>query len=125
MPLPVPEIPENRAAEYAANIIIRANQAEENVIAEFIAAYRQTWGVDKLGGGSIHTRQQMQDIIDAIPRTTLLLLLGMGRQFVATYGMDLPVEYHTAAWSYEIRPHTTIFIGELRPVWQSASIEAT
>jgi len=125
MPLPVPAIPKNRAAEYAENIIIRANQAEENVINEFIAAYQHTWGVNQLGGGSIHTCQQMQDIIDAMPPTTVLLLLGMGRQFVSTYGTVLPVEYQKAAWSYEMGQDDRIVIGELLPLWQSASTEAT
>jgi len=125
MPLPVPEIPENRAAQYAANIILRANQAEENVGREYIATYQHTWGVSQLGGGSIHTQQQMQDIIDAMPPTTVALLLGMGRQFVSTYGTLLPVEYHKAAWAFEVGANNRVVIGELLPVWQSASTEAT
>ena len=59
MPLPVPEIPENRAADFARNIVLRFNQAEENVGREYIATYEQTWGVSELGKGSIHTQQQM------------------------------------------------------------------
>jgi len=67
----------------------------------------------------------MQDIIDAMPPTTVLLLLGMGRQFVSTYGTVLPVEYQKAAWSYEMGQDDRIVIGELLPLWQSASTEAT
>jgi len=119
MPLPVLTIPENRAAQFAANIVIRVNQAEENVGREYIATYQHTWGVSQLGGGSIHTQQQMQDIIDAMPPTTVALLLGMGRQFVSTYGTLLPVEYQQAAWAYEVGADSRIVIGELLPVWQN------
>jgi len=46
-------------------------------------------------------------------------LLGMGRQFVSTYGTVLPVEYQKAAWSYEMGQDDRIVIGELLPVWQN------
>ena len=120
MPLPVPETPVDRAAEFAKNIVIRANQAEENVGREYIATYQHTWGVSQPGGGSIHTQQQMQDIVNAMPQATALLLLQMGQRFVATYGGGLPEEYRQPAWAYTIHNQNTIVIGDLLPVWQLA-----
>ena len=117
MPLPVPEIPENRAADFARNIVLRFNQAEENVGREYIATYEQTWGVTELGKGSIHTQQQMQDIVNAMPQSTALLLLQMGERFVATYGDGLPEHFRSPAWNYTI-VNNTIIIGTLKAVWE-------
>lgn len=121
MPLPVPEVPENRAADFARNIVLRFNQAEENVGREYIATYEQTWGVSELGKGSVHTQQQMQDIVNAMPQSTALLLLQSGQRFVQTYGDGLPTQYRQPAWAYTLHNSNTIVIGELLPVWQVVS----
>ena len=117
MPLPVPEIPENRAAEFARNIVMRFNQAEQNVGREYIATYEQTWGVSELGKGSIHTQQQMQDIINNMPQRTALLLLQSGQRFVQTYGDGLSEQYRRPAWEYSIVSGVVV-VGELLPVWR-------
>ena len=74
MPLPLPEVPENRAVEFARNVVLRYNQAEEAVGREYIATYEQAWGVSELGKGSMHTQQQMQDIIKLLPSFVALRL---------------------------------------------------
>ncbi|MFN9291326.1 MAG: hypothetical protein ACK6EB_24910, partial [Planctomyces sp.] len=112
---------ENRAADFARNIVLRFNQAEENVGREYIATYEQTWGVSELGKGSIHTQQQMQDIVNAMPQSTALLLLQSGQRFVQTYGDGLPTQYRQPAWAYTLHNSNTIVIGELLPLWQVVS----
>lgn len=119
MPLPLPDVPQNRAADFARNIILRYNQAEENVAREYIATFEQTWGVFELGKGSIHTQQQMQDIVNAMPQVTAIALLQSGKKFVETYGIGLPTHYQQPAWTYSMHNGNTIVIGELLPYWQA------
>ena len=59
----------------------------------------------------------MQDIINARPQTTALLLLQMGERFVATYGDGLPEHFRSPAWNYTIT-NNTIIIGTLKAVWE-------
>jgi len=77
--------------------------------------------VSELGKGSIHTQQQMQDIVNAMPQSTALLLLQSGQRFVQTYGDGLPTQYRQPAWAYTLHNSNTIVIGELLPVWQVVS----
>ena len=123
MPLPLPEVPENRAVEFARNVVLRYNQAEEAVGREYIATFEQAWGVAELGKGSIHTQQQMQDIINAMPQTTAIALLQSGRKFVENYGIALPEHYRQPAWDFTLHNGNTIVIGNLRPEWQVVSDE--
>ena len=117
MALPVPDAPDNSAIEFARNIILRANQATENVGREYIASYQSTWGVSEPGKGSQFTQQFMQDIVNAMPQSTALLLLQMGERFVATYGDGLPEHFRSPAWNYSI-VNNTIIIGTLKAVWE-------
>ena len=121
MALPVPDAPDNSAIEFARNIILRANQATENVGREYIASYQSTWGVTEPGKGSQFSQQFMQDIVNAMPQSTALLLLQSGQRFVQTYGDGLPTQYRQPAWAYTLHNGNTIVIGELLPVWQVVS----
>jgi len=119
MSLPVPDAPDNSAIEFARNIILRVNQATENVGREYIASYQTTWGVTEPGSGSRFTQQFMQSIVDSMPQNTALLLLQMGARFVTTYGNGIPEYFRSPAWKYSI-VGGNIVIGELLPIWRIA-----
>lgn len=118
MPLPVPEPQINVAYDFARNMILRANQAEETLKREYETIFQTLWGVCEPGNGSIHTRSFLQSAFDEFERATAIKLLQMGSQFIATWGNVLRKEYHQPAWSFEIQSGGRIVIGELLPVWR-------
>jgi len=124
MPLPVPPVPDNTAEVFAANKILRYNQAEEQIIAAYVGTYEDFWGVQTPPKGSRHTTAEMQAIINAMPQTTALAIIQSAEKFVQTYGNGLPMQYHTPAFVVTIHNGSTIVVGDLKAAWQEP-IEAT
>ena len=124
MPLPVPPVPDNTAEVFAANKILRYNQAEEQIIAAYVGTYEDFWGVQTPPKGSRHTTAEMQQIINAMPQTTALAIIQSAEKFVQTYGNGLAMQYHTPAFVVTIHNGSTIVVGDLKAAWQE-SVEAT
>jgi len=118
MPLPVPPVPDNTAEVFAANKILRYNQAEEQIIAAYIGTYEDFWGVQWPPKGSKHTPTEMQAIINAMPQTTALAIIQSAEKFVQTYGEGLEARYESPAFELTIHNGSTIVIGNLKAVWQ-------
>ena len=124
MPLPVPPVPDNTAEVFAANKILRYNQAEEQIIAAYVGTYEDFWGVQWLPKGSRHTTAEMQQIINAMPQTTALAIIQSAEKFVQTYGDGLAERYHTPAFAVTIHNGSTIVVGDLKAAWQEP-VEST
>lgn len=105
MPYEIPSASFN-ALNHATNKIIRANQFQELVIAQFKSAYEDFWGVDPVQGGSRYTTQQMQQILDAMPMQAAIDILTDAAEFKtyvnAAYPGQLEARYHESAWNYTI-----------------------
>jgi len=112
--------------EWARNKILRANQLQELILQQFMAAYQDFWGVADPPNGSVHTVQQMQDIINAMPQATALDIMQDSRQFSAfiesAYPGVLPAKYQDSAFEID---KDTIIVGSLKPAWQAPATEAT
>ena len=119
MPLPVPQVPDNTAEIFAANKILRYNQAEEQIVAAYIGTFEDFWGVQWPPQGSRHTTPEMQAIINAMPQTTALAIIQSAEKFVQTYGTGLAERYHTPAFEVTIHNGSTIVVGDLKAVWQA------
>jgi hypothetical protein len=114
--------------EWARNKILRANQLQELVLQQFQAAYQDFWGVADPPNGSVHTVQQMQNIINAMPQATALDIMQDSRSFSAyielAYPGVLPAKYQESAFDVTIT-NNTIIVGNLKPAWVSSQTEAT
>ena len=110
------------ANEWARNKITRANQLQQLILDQFKAAYQDFWGVSDPPNGSIHTVQEMQDIINAMPQATALDIMQDSRQFSAfiesAYPGALPAKYQDSAFEVTIT-NNTIIVGALKAVWQA------
>lgn len=118
MPLPVPPVPDTSAEVFAANKILRYNQAEEQIIAAYVGTFEDFWGVQWPPKGSRHTTAEMQAVINAMPQTTALAIIQSADKFVQTYGAGLADRYHTPAFQVTIHNGSTIVVGDLKTVWQ-------
>jgi hypothetical protein len=118
MPLPVPEIPDNTPQIFANNKILRYNQVEANIIAEYVGGYEDFWGVQWPPRGSRHTTAEMQDIINRMPQSAALTIIKRAEVFVQTYGTGLDERYHTPAFVVTIHNGSTIVVGDLKSAWQ-------
>jgi len=107
------------AVEHARNKVLRANQFQELVIQQFKNAYEDFWGLNP-DGGSRYTAEEMQAILDVMPQTTAIDILGDSSRFVdyisAAYPNQLDEKYQEAAWEFTIGTNG-IVITELRPEW--------
>ncbi len=116
------------ANEWARNKILRANQLQELILQQFMSAYQDFWGVSDPPNGSVHTVQQMQDIINAMPQATALDIMQDSRGFSAyiesAYPGVLPAKYRDSAFDVTIT-NNTIIVGSLKPAWQAPATEAT
>lgn len=120
MPFEVPEQPFN-ANEHARNKLLRANQLEQVILQQFVAAYEDFWGVSGsdqttdadgeqvtafVGAGSVYTVDQMQSVLDAMPQATAIDVLTDAAQLVGFIEMAYPGvladRYKTAAFTYTI-----------------------
>jgi hypothetical protein len=114
--------------EWARNKILRANQLQELILQQFMSAYQDFWGVSDPPNGSVHTVQQMQDIINAMPQATALDIMQDSRGFSAyiesAYPSVLPAKYRDSAFDVTIT-NNTIIVGNLKPAWQAPATEAT
>jgi hypothetical protein len=119
MPIPVPPVPDNTIEQFAANKILRYNQAEEQFGQAFIGTFEDFWGVQWPPQGSRHTTAEMQAIINAMPQASALQILQSADKFVATYGAGLPERYHTPAFEVTIHNGSTIVVGNLKVAWQA------
>lgn len=121
MPYDLPNAGFN-AVEHATNKILRANQFEELVIQQFIAAYEDFWGLLP-EGGSRYTTQQMQSILDSMPIVTAIDILTDAAAFkvyiTTAHPGALPDKYHESAWDYTAT-QSGITLTQLRPAWQGA-----
>lgn len=108
------------ANEWARNKILRANQLQELILQQFMSAYQDFWGVADPPNGSVHTVQQMQDIINAMPQATALDIMQDSRAFSAyiewAYPGVLPAKYRDSAFEVTIT-NNTIIVGSLKPAW--------
>jgi hypothetical protein len=113
--------------EWARNKILRANQLQELILSQFRSAYEDFWGVSDPPNGSVHTVQQMQDIINAMPQATALDILQDSREFSAfiesAYPGALPAKYRDSAFAVTIT-NNTIIVGELKAEWQAPAEDA-
>jgi hypothetical protein len=120
MPFEVPTESFN-ANEHARNKLIRANQLEQVILQQFVAAYEDFWGVsgsDKLtegdgeqvttfvGAGCVYTVAQMQSVLNAMPMATAIDVLTDAAQLVGFIDLAYPGvladRYKTAAFTYTI-----------------------
>ena len=105
---------------WARNKILRANQLQELILQQFMAAYQDFWGVADPPNGSVHSVQQMQDIINAMPQATALDIMQDSRGFSAyiesAYPGVLPAKYRDSAFDVTIT-NNTIIVGSLKPAW--------
>jgi len=113
------------AIEHATNKVLRANQFEELVLAQFMATYEDFWGVQS-NGGSRYTTEQMQQILNAMPMLTAIDILtdaGAFRSYlIRAYPDKLPEKYRVAAWDYT-DGESGIVLTQLRPEWQPPVVE--
>lgn len=120
MPFEVPEQSFN-AKEHARNKLLRANQLEQIILQQFVAAYEDFWGVSGsdqtteangeqvtafVGAGSVYTVEQMQLVLDAMPQATAIDVLTDAAQLVGFIDLAYPGvladRYKTAAFTYTI-----------------------
>jgi len=106
--------------EHARNKIIRANQFQELVLDQWIATYRDFYGLFP-DGGSRYTTAQMQAIVDAMPAATARDIMGDSPAFVAFVNQAAPGaiadKYQSPAFAMT-DDGQTITVGDLRPEWQ-------
>jgi len=116
---PVPEEQFN-AIEHARNKIIRSNQFQQLVLAQWIATYLDFYGLAE-SGGSRYTTPQMQEIIDVMPASTARDIMADSAAFVAFVNAAAPGaiadKYQSPAFVMS-DDGTTITVGDLRPEWQ-------
>jgi hypothetical protein len=114
--------------EWARNKILRANQLQELILQQFMAAYQDFWGVADPPNGSVHTVLEMQAIINAMPQATALDIMQDSRGFSAyiesAYPDVLPAKYQDSAFDVTIT-NNTIIVGSLKPAWAAPQTEAT
>lgn len=134
MPFEVPTQAFN-ANEHARNKLIRANQLEQVILQQFVAAYEDFWGVSGsdqttevdgqpvtqfVGAGSVYTVEQMQSVLDAMPQAIAIDVLTDAAQLVGfidtAYPGVLPDRYKTAAFAYSIGQSGIVLSG-LQPAW--------
>lgn len=119
MPFALPEQQFN-IIEHAQNKILRANQLEETIVYQYKSSYESFWGV-QLNQGSKYTVEQMQSILEAMPMSTAIDILTKSASLVAYIitSYDLPIEYQSSAFSYEITENG-IQLLELKSEWGAA-----
>jgi len=134
MPFEVPEQSFN-ANEHARNKLLRANQLEQIILQQFVAAYEDFWGVSGsdqttevegqpvtqfVGAGSVYTVEQMQSVLDATPQATAIDVLTDAAQLVGFIDLAYPGvladRYKTAAFTYTIGQSGITLTG-LQPAW--------
>lgn len=120
MPFEVPQQSFN-ANEHARNKLLRANQLEQVILQQFVAAYEDFWGVSGsyqttevdgeqvtafVSDGSVYTVEQMQSVLDAMPQATAIDVLTDAAQLVGFIDLAYPgvleARYKTAAFTYTI-----------------------
>ena len=108
------------AAEHARNKIIRANQFQKLVLAQWIASYEDFYGLES-GGGSRYTTAQMQAVIDAMPATTARDIIADSAAFVSFVNTAAPGvisdKYQSPAFEMT-DDGNVITVGDLKPAWQ-------
>jgi len=108
------------AAEHARNKILRANQFQQLVLAQWTATYLDFYGLAE-SGGSRYTTPQMQAIIDAMPAATARDIMMDSAAFVSFVNTAAPGaiadKYQSPAFVMS-DDGTTITVGDLRPEWQ-------
>lgn len=140
MPFEVPTRPTFDAALWAENKILKLNQRETELFRNFINDYESFWevsGSDKtetvdgvevttfVGGGSRHTVEEMQAILDAIG-TAGFIAVGTASSKMIAYiednGGTIPDRYKSAAFDYEIT-QSSIKLTKLADVWAVPVVE--
>ena len=116
---PVPEEQFN-AIEHARNKIIRSNQFQQLVLAQWIATYLDFYGLAE-SGGSRYTTPQMQEIIDVMPAATARDIMMDSAAFVSFVNTAAPGviadKYQSPAFVMT-DDGQAITVGDLRPEWQ-------
>jgi hypothetical protein len=134
MPFPIPEDSFN-ALEHARNKLLRANQLEQTILSQFVAAYEDFWGVSGsdqteeideevvtvyVPNGSRYTVEQMQAVLVAMPMAVAIDVLTDAAQLVAfidaAYPGVLADRYKHAAFLYTIS-ETGITLTDLSEGW--------
>ena len=134
MPFEVPTRPTFDADLWAQNKVLKLNQREVSVFGEFIGDYQSFWevsGADKtetvdgvevttfVGGGSRHTVEEMQAILDAIGTAGFVAVATASSKMIAYIednGGVVPDRYKTAAFEYTIGP-SGIMLTKLADAW--------
>jgi hypothetical protein len=108
------------AAEHARNKILRANQFQQLVLAQWTATYLDFYGLAE-SGGSRYTTPQMQAIIDAMPAATARDIMMDSAAFVSFVNTAAPGviadKYQSPAFVMT-DDGQAITVGDLRPEWQ-------
>ncbi len=134
MPFEVPEQSFN-ANEHARNKLLRANQLEQVILQQFVAAYEDFWGVsgshqtsevdgqqitEFVPNGSVYSVEQMQSVLDAMPQATAIDVLTDAAQLVGFIDLAYPGvladRYKTAAFTYTIGQSGITLTG-FQPAW--------
>ena len=134
MPFEVPTRPTFDADLWAQNKVLKLNQREVSVFGEFIGDYQSFWevsGSDKtetvdgvevttfVGGGSRHTVEEMQAILDAIGTAGFVAVATASSKmsaYIEDNGGTVPDRYKTAAFEYTIGP-SGITLTKLSDAW--------
>jgi len=126
MPFEVPTRPTFDAALWAENKVLKLNQREGNIFRDFIGDYESFWEVSGsevdgvfVGGGSRHTVEEMQAILDAIGTAGFIAVATASSKMIAYIeenGGVIPDRYKTAAFEYELGP-SGITLTKLADVW--------
>jgi hypothetical protein len=134
MPFEVPTRPTFDATLWAENKVLKLNQREVEVFRNFINDYESFWEVSGadgtkvvdgvsvttfVGGGSRHTVEEMQAILDAIGTAGFVAVATASSKMIAYIednGGTVPDRYKTAAFEYTIGP-SGIVLTKLADAW--------
>lgn len=103
--------------EWAKNKTKRASQTREALIQQFISGYEDFWGVNN--NTSMHTVEEMQSIIDAMPAALDILADAVKFATFANQAFpgQLPEKYYTGVFAVTVSGSGDITLGELNPAW--------
>lgn len=116
------------ALEYATRKLQQANELENVIIRQFKFTYETFWGVNPNGfGGSLHTTEEMQQILEALPMATAFQVLTQASALVSYIDYAAPGvledRYKETAFAYEV-VDGSIVLGDLKDYWLPGYAEA-
>lgn len=108
------------ALDHARNKVLRANQFQELVIQQYKSSFEDFWGLNP-EGGTKYSAEEMQAVLDAMPKATAIDILQDSAGFVAyvmqAYPGTLEEKYQGSAWDYTIDANGITVTG-LKSIWE-------